>query len=345
LTIAHFGLAVLLLGAPSTPAPAPPRTPSGGVAAGAPGNVRTVVGGGGTVSSPTPAATVAVAAGTATAREGERVSRQAPQEPSGNRPLWYDLALSAITAFAGAGAAAGIVFLLQLREDRRKREEDEARRQQERRDEEARQQREYREAEALQRQERRQTEVRELRRVQFALSLRAATLGDLWNQWLEPALKAAGGHWAPLQTPAGLVPPEPLSLERVEFLLETDANLFSRLHQADRRFHSFIETANRYGKWREEASVRIEERSPKAAGFTTEQVEHLAGDRLNYQLRALARELFDKCLFVRADVMKVFEELGEHIVKEYGGKKLRVEFERELGGGDAPSGGETPSPS
>jgi hypothetical protein len=257
--------------------------------------------------------------------EFRATARPRPEQDSHPRPLWYDLALAAITTFVAAAAAAWIVFRLQSKKEQRERREQEIRQRQERRDE----------------------EVRQLRRVQFAFSLRAATLGDLWNQWLEPALKEGGGHWAALQTPAGFTPPEPLGLERVEFLLETDANLFSRLHQSDRRLHSFLETTNRYSKWREEASARIEERTPRAdaTGFRAAQVEELAGHRLNYQLKALATGLFENCLSVRGDLMKVFEEVGDLIVKNYQGKRFRVEFEREPSGGETAGGGEPPAAS
>jgi hypothetical protein len=250
--------------------------------------------------SATPGAALATKpAVTATARSvptkgSPRTATRAQPETTRDRPLSYDLILAAITSFAGAAAAAGIVFFLQNRKERRDRRDD---------------------------------EVRELRRVQFAIMGRQASLRDYWTQWLEPAL-AKKGRWGALQSLSGISPPPPLSLERIGFLLETDPNLLERLHLLDQRFDSLLETAERYSKFRDEATVRIEEGTQGADDsgvISGEELRKLAGPRLHYQLETLAAALFERWPVVRAELTERFDEVGDHIVKGYQGKRLRVE--------------------
>lgn len=232
-------------------------------------------------------------------KEPRRDSLPRSTEASRERPLWYDLALATISSFAGAAAAAWIVFRLQTRKERR---------------------------------ERRDEEIRELRRIQFALIRRLALLEDLWKQWLGPAKKKFGGHWGGLQSPVGFSDPPPLALERLGFVIQTDANLLGRLDLIEQRFQAFLTTVNRYSKWREDASARIEERDREDGSphgdtvkFSNAQVEAMAGHRLHHQLDALAGALYNMHGPLRADLLTMFDEVGEHIVSRYKGKRLRVE--------------------
>jgi hypothetical protein len=207
------------------------------------------------------------------------------------------LTLAAIGSGAGAIGGAGIVFWLQGRKEKRERQE---------------------------------KEVRELRRMQFALVGRVSTLDMLWSQWLRPAKEEYGGHWAALRVTSGIIPPEPLGLERTGFILESKPQLLGDLHQSEQGFQSFLMTANRYSEWRDQAARRIEERTERDQEertedekiFWTKELERLAGPFLHHQLKALADSLYERCPYLRRELMSRFDALANHIRTEYNAKPL-----------------------
>lgn len=248
-------------------------------------------------SQQSPAATVARTADPTESplRPTLRIPGGAAPEP---RAPWYDLALAAITTFVAAMAATLIAVALEaLRARREKREE----------------------------------EIRQLRRLQFALAERAMILREIWAQWLGPPKEfVVGGLWAALQSHAGAVEAEPLSLENVAFLLGgDDPNLLARLHLLKRKYQSFIATANLYSEKRSEAARRFEERTegaeePESVSWD-EVGEKIAGHRLHRELHALAASLYAREP-LGGEVELRFEEVGAYIVRKYRAKRLRVEF-------------------
>ncbi len=247
------------------------------------------------------------------------VSATRPQE--GAKSIWDrwlgSLILAAIGSGAGAFGGAWIVFWLQGRKEERQRRENE-----------------IRELQGTQ-----ENEVRELRRLQFALINRISTLDTLWSEWLRPAQKQHGGHWAGLPGTPGVIPPEPLGLERIEFILQNEPNLFGQLHLIEQGFQSLLMTANRYSEWRDETSRRIEERSESdesdqeartegdQEAFRTKQLEGYAGPFFHYQLKALAASLYERCPYLRREVRARFDELADHIRTKYNAKPLGAVIE------------------
>ncbi len=166
--------------------------------------------------------------------------------------------------------------------------------------------------------------------MQFALIDRVTTLDMLWSQWLAPAKERYGGHWGALRGTSGIIPPEPLGLERVEFILQSEPQLFGELHQIEQGFQGFLMTVNRYSEWRDETSRRIEtrtegdqeKRTEGEQGFWTKELEEHAGPFFHYQLKTLADSLYERCPYLRRELMVRFDALANHIRTKYSAKPL-----------------------
>lgn len=208
---------------------------------------------------------------------------------------WSEWISAGLSSFAGALAGAGIVFFLQTRKEEK---------------------------------ERREGQINALRRIQFALVGRLNILSLIWNQWLQPAKASHDGHWAALQPPAGIVPPEPFPLERIEFVLINDPNLFGTLRVNEEAFQGFLDTVRRYSTSREEASRTIEKTDSRVVeGFKQAELEKSAGPRLHYWLSALAKALYERCPTIQAELTSTFDRVAGYIKDEYRETPLRIASE------------------
>jgi hypothetical protein len=182
------------------------------------------------------------------------------------------------------------------------------------------------------RQRRRREEVRELRRVQFALIRRYATLHMLWNQWLKDANPSKMGpfYWLVLQPPFVLVPSPPLNLEGIGFVTEDAPNLINEILRDEENFEVVLHLVREFSANRNQMSERVEkwERETGSAaveGIPVEVIVNLAGPRLLEVQRKFVDTLLVKIPELREIFFRRAEEVGTYVAEHYGTRPLRME--------------------